>query len=288
MTKKKQQPEYEMSASRFQKYMTCPAAALAYVQGKYIEPQTEAMLLGQYYGVALETPDLLDKWVSDHAEAIYRKNALPDPDGKTEKQKAGVMLKSFDDATRIIAQVRKDKEFMQCIEGVPEEPIYFDLDGVKWIARPDMVHADTSTLIDLKRVGQPRGHFDERLHKFCAWYDGALGTSRWLQLAIYRWAYESRYGDWPANVALAAITGDWPAGREIVNFSDARRFNAEMMCVAKCQEYFIKVQRGEVEPRPGPVTYVIERDEILLSDFCRCDWCRGGPMIEIRAESAVY
>jgi hypothetical protein len=268
---------HQMSVSRFRRFMDCPAAAVAYYHKEYKDEPTQAMLLGQYYSVALLTPDLEPQWLEANAEHVFSKRAA-----KGEP----AMLKAWIDARELVAEARRDAAFMAAIEGVPEAPIEFDLEGVRWLALPDKVQPETRTLIDLKRAAMDRD-YDERLRRYVAYYDGALGTSYWFQLAIYRMAYKARYGEFPVNVALAVLYGSNPVGREIITFDREQRFEAEIICAAALQRDFVAMLDGSKPVRVGPVNYDIESDEITYATVCRCAYCRKSRMIETVATSAI-
>lgn len=264
---------YQMSVNRLRKWMDCPSACLAYIRGAYKPRPTQAMLVGQYVTTALFYPAKLEAWQRENAAAITAK-------------RGGELLKAFVDAAGVVEQARADADFMAGLQGEPEPEIYFALDGVTWLAKPDVVQAETGTLVDLKRVAQLTV-FDEGIRRRVPFYDGRLGSSYWSQMAIYRAAFKARFGEYPSNVALACLIGESPVARRIYLMADEARFQAECIVASEVQTLVLDaLQNGTT--RRGIQVWDSQRGEFFEPDGgeCDCAWCRGGPCRNVTARSA--
>ena len=222
------------SASQVKSFRKCEACTMAELNGQYLRPMSQALMIGQYVDAAL-TGDL-DEWCGCHPEI---------------KKRDGTLKAKFLQASEMVGRANRDPLFMDFMEGdhqtILKAPI---LGGYLFKAKFDVLGADR--IVDLKTVrdfspvylpGQGRVDFAT------AW--------DWpLQMAIYQKIYEQVKGV-TLPCYLAVITKENPPDIRIVQV-EQERMDAEIALLEQQLPRFEAVKSGAIDP---------ERCE-------GCAWCR--------------
>ena len=61
-----------MSCSLYQQFCRCEAAAMAKLEGRYTPSSTEALIVGNYFHTAMETPEANEQFCREHFDDIYK------------------------------------------------------------------------------------------------------------------------------------------------------------------------------------------------------------------------
>lgn len=123
-----------MSVSQFKNFMSCEAMALASVNGEYVRPMTDSLLVGSYVDAHFE--GTLDVFRRENPQ-IFLKN--------------GIHLKAqYKKANEIIQRIESDLFFMAYLDGNTQEIVTFELFGTMWKAKLDVYNPTKGFITDLK------------------------------------------------------------------------------------------------------------------------------------------
>jgi len=211
------------SASQIKSFKKCEAATMAKLNGLYLQPMSEALLVGQYVDAAL-TGDL-DEWCGCHSEIRKRDGTL-----KAEYMKASEM----------VGRANRDKLFMEFMDGEHQAILTADLFGVPFKAKFDVLGADR--IVDLKTVRDLKPQYlpgQGRVDFATAW--------DWpLQMAIYQQIYKKVEGVL-LPCYLAVITKETPSDIRIIQI-EQERMDAEIAWLEQALPRFEAIKSGAIEP----------------------------------------
>lgn len=210
------------SASQFKAFMSCPARAMAELNGEWNPAPSTALLIGSFVDAAFESDNAFNAFVSGHPEMYKRDGTL-----KAEYAKAWDMIN----------RAKQDPVFMEYMSGRHQVIKTGTIDGIPFKAKFDVLKAG-KRIVDLKTVkdlqssylpGQGRVDF----------------ASRWgypLQMAIYQ-KIEGNH----LPCYLAVITKEDPAGLALIEV-EQYRMDAEMEFIKEKLPYFDAIKQGVIEP----------------------------------------
>lgn len=105
----------------------CECRALAIAKGEYVEPKTEALLVGGYCDAYFDNS--LSAFCVDNMNDIYTKASIKkfEKSGKAEELER---LKAFEQADIMIKRAIKEPLFMKYVEGETQKILTADIEGV--------------------------------------------------------------------------------------------------------------------------------------------------------------
>lgn len=131
-----------LSCSQFESFLTCEAAAMAKIQGRYIPKKSEAFTVGNYFHTAFESPEAHEQFVEENKEAIFQKN--------------GKLRAAFVKADEMIRVAMNDKAIKRIVDmpGENEKIMHGKLFGnYPWRIRLDKyIEEPVRMIIDWKTV----------------------------------------------------------------------------------------------------------------------------------------
>lgn len=137
---------YFMSCSQYQSFLKCEAAAIARLMGKF-EPQgqSEALLHGQYFHAALESPEAYDRFCKENFNKIF----------KTKETKSrGVEVTGkyapYERLDQMLAVVRRELKPVLDLPGENEKFLIGNIGGVPWRMKMDKYIPTDRFIIDYK------------------------------------------------------------------------------------------------------------------------------------------
>ena len=233
-----------MSNSQFKSFLRCQAAAMAELRGEYQRERSTAMLVGSYVDEAL-TGDL-ERFKAENPE-LFKKD--------------GSLKAEFSLADTMIERVKRDKMFMNYIDGAHQVIMTGTIAGVKFKIKIDCLHHDK--IVDLKTA-----------KSFSSVYDDELGRVAWfmeynyaLQAAVYQEIVRQNIGK-QLPFFLAAVTKEKTPDIDIVHIVQAD-IDREMKRVLDLAPYFDAIKHGAIEP-----------------DRCeRCEYCKMTKVLSEPSES---
>lgn len=161
-----------LSNSKFKRYDECACRAYAEDCGEYVRPVTEAFLTGSYVDAALfgEEFDL-----GEHYHVLY-----------TQKD---TLRSTYSYLEHMVQDAQNDAEFMAALQGSYQDQALFEIDGLPWKAKSDVLaDYDPDLIVDLKTVGKMSERmFSKRFGCYVPFY---YGRGYDIQGCVYREAFQ--------------------------------------------------------------------------------------------------
>ena len=213
------------SASQLKAFLDCPARAVAELNGEYVRPKSDALLIGSYVDAAFEGRKSFTAFVNEHPELFKRDGSL-----KSEFVKADAMIQ----------RALSDDVFMDYMKGRKQVIKTATLWGVPFKAKFDVLRdrgKGEHRIVDLKTVKDFKPIYREgegRLNVVDYW--------RWtLQMALYQ-----RIEGHDLPCYIAAITKEEPSDIAIIEIPQAR-MDAEIDFISTRIELFKGMKDGVLE-----------------------------------------
>lgn len=218
-----------MSNSLYKDFLQCEAQAMAKLNGDWIEPPSEAMLVGSYLHAWAE--GVLDEFTEEHPEMFTKGGGL----------KAG-----FKQADKMIETLQNDPFCMFALQGEKEVIITADFAGATWKAKLDVYNPESGRFADIKTTRA----IDTRI-----WLDG-VGYCRFIeaygylkQMALYAELERIQSGrnEWLEPLIVAVSKENVP-DKAIINF-DNDRIAMELEEIESHMPRILDVKHGREEPK---------------------------------------
>ena len=241
----KEADRHYLSCSQFEDFLSCEAAAMAKIQGRYVPEETEALLVGRYFHSWFEGAMEYQKFCDENFDKIY----------KTKETKArGLEIigkyKPFEVADQMIATANNDPNIKRLIDmpGENEVMMHGKLFGMyPWKIRLDKHFPDQMMIIDWKTVANIQETLwstRERAHvSFVENFNYMMRAAVYIE--IYK-QFTSRTTD-PVFM-LVCLSKQDPPDKEMILLNHRQRLDLEL---EKVQERVGRIQRikdGLVKP----------------------------------------
>jgi hypothetical protein len=211
---------------------------MAELKGEYMEPTSQAMLVGSYTHAALESDYEFNKFIEENNSVMFKKN--------------GGKYAPFETADLMIETIKNDPFAMFALEGKKEQIFTGELFGVEWKIKVDSTNSEKRIFTDLKTTGDLHGR--SWSDKYGGWVSFVEQWGYVLQMAIYRKIIEQNTGQLYTPY-IVAVTKENPPNKAVIHF-DESRFDFEYEYVELEMERIKQVKAGELEPRRcGKCTY---------------------------------
>jgi hypothetical protein len=242
--------EEYLSVSQYKSFMSCQAAALAQLQGKYDPEEKEVYLAGNY--VHSYFSGELEKFIADHPEIISSRGATK-----------GDLKAPFKQAQDMIDVLTGDPKAMFYLQGRSEVPIVGEIDGVKWKGKADKVNDESNYILDLKTTKSINEFaWSKKLEKrvsFIEQYD------YFIQVAIYcELERQVSKSDAWKDFYMLAVSKEKHPDHALIDCTDKDRVAAELEQIKANQGRIVQIKKGEIKP---------ERCEV-------CPYCRQTKRID--------
>lgn len=245
---------YYMGASQFKAFQICEAAALAEIEGRYIRPQTPALLIGSYVDAYFE--DSLNALKENHPELFKRDGSL-----KAE----------YAQAERIIARLERDELYMLLMSGKKQVIQTGEIAGAPYKIKIDSLLNETACQKIAERfpgAAQALG--------FC---EGAIVDQKIMKDTADMWSEEEEMyvpfaRAWGYDVQGAIYQAI--DGRMLPFILAVGTKESEPDIKAVClSDALLSIKLEEVE-RLSPRYQAIKRHELAPTACGRCPYCRSG------------
>lgn len=240
-----------MSNSTYKAWLDCPARQYAKEHNQWVDEETMAQTVGKYVDVALLTPKLLDKHVEANRSILFT--------SRGDKPRAEIQR-----ADKMIERAERDDTFMGSLYGDNQRIITWEMFGVQWKAAIDAMDTNRGTLVDLKTCKDFEPIWSQERRIKLPFYEA---YNYWLQLAVYREAYKSVEGNYPAIVAIAAVTKEEYPRLKVIQFDNEARFAHELEQVAEKLPTIIEYRKAKQAadvPACGKCDYCAEHQEAKM------------------------
>ena len=222
-----------ISFSAISRYLECEAKALAIDKEQFIEPQTEAMMLGKVFESTLTGKKL------EQTEGMYKKNGEP--------------YKKVMDAINSALTIRERNDFKNLIKGFDKQ---VKVEGDGFLGYLDFYNG--KDIIELKYLKNTEP----------VWVDGAkmefwYGRRYDLQLSIYQRLTNAE------NVYLAVVTKEVPPMLKLIEFP-IRYLVANRFEIDKHKERITTIREGGVKPKKcGICDYCRSKSNFITMEIAK-------------------
>ena len=178
-----------MSVSQYKLFKQCELKAMAKLEGKYIQTDNDAFLLGKY----------VHSWSEGTLEEFKQENpSLFSSRGATK----GQLKSSFQVAETMVNSLKNDDNCMKFLDGEKEVIIQGELFGMHWRGMVDVLNLEKGFFSDLKTT--------QGIHKK---YEGLTFIEKYgyiEQMAIYRELIKQQFGEDLIPYIVAVEKNDTP------------------------------------------------------------------------------
>jgi len=243
----------------------CPAAAHAeYVARTWKRKGAECMGLGALLHAVVLDPDDTDRVLEEYREHLHTAKGVPTAGHKRMLQQG--------------AELREHPLGVSMLDGAQCEGIYtFELGGVPWKMRVDIVNNRTRRIVDLKRMGQMyRKQFSEY---YMAYVDTIDLMHYYGQMSLYQTGLERSEGEtmdigiWGATPPDAK-TGEFDT--EYFSLDNTEKIEHYARMTREWNQIIAEWKTWEPRdlPRCDPY-HASNMERVLPRDAAPCGWCRN-------------
>lgn len=214
-----------LSVSQFKKFLKCPAATMAELNGEYIPERGRALLLGSYVDEALTgTEESFAKFCKDNHDELYQKRG--------DKKYADVVQ-----ADEAIRRVREQPLMMKFLGGDHQTIMVGEIEGVPVKGKFDS-YKPGEFIADLKYVRSLQS--PNLFENFIDYWKYTM------QMAVYQELVYQNTGD-RLPCYIVAVTKENPPHVTVAEI-DQFTLDTELEEVKRMAPIFQKIKNGEIEP----------------------------------------
>lgn len=232
-----------LSVSQFKSFVECEAKTMAKLNGAYIEPQSNALIVGSYVHAAFD--DTFEQFIEENNGAIFKSR--------------GGKYSDFETADRMIEALKKDPLSMFAMEGEKEQIYTANLWGSDWKIKVDSINHQRKTFADIKTTQDLYKRYWS--DKYSGWVSFVEAWDYVLQMAVYRRVLQENLG-FTYTPYIVAVTKENPPNKAVLHF-DESRFDFEYEYLEMKMERILEVKAGQKEP-------------VRCN---KCDYCRGSKFL---------
>lgn len=249
-----------MSCSQYQSFQECEAKAMAVLDGRWVEEEREAFLVGNYFHSAMEGPEAHAAFCQEHQEDIFKKSRKKD----AEPEKFAPYVQ----ADKMIDVARRDPLIANLISmpGEVEMIVTGTLFGVPWRGKLDKYVPRGRLIIDWKTVSNIQElRWSDELHGKVTFIDS---YGYMFRAAVYTELEKQMAGSTQdANFIIVAISKQDYPDKEALLLNHRQRYDYELEQVKERLPEIMAVKSGRMRPKRCG----------------RCDYCRATKqLMEIR------
>lgn len=251
-----------MSCSQYQDFLSCEARAMAKLHGRYIPPDSEALIVGNYFHTAMESPEAHEEFCRQHFETIFKTKI----DRKTgELIATGDKYAPYVTADRMISVCYGDPLIKSLIDmqGENEEIMTGNLFGIPWKVRIDKYITDKRLIIDWKTTADiNKTEYNPASGERESFVE-ALGYM--MRAAVYT-EIEKQYtgSSTDADFVIVAISKQDPPDKAALLLNHRQRYDWELEQIEKRIRDIQRIKNGELSPKRCGV----------------CDYCRSTKVLK--------
>lgn len=224
-----------MSNSQYKDFISCEAMAMAKVNGRWEQAQTDECLVGSYIHAWNEGSNALEKFKANTSDMFSSRGATK-----------GELKSTFLFAKQMIETLENDPFCSYMLEGEKEVIMTAEMFGAFWKIKIDSYKPNDS-IVDLKST---KSIWERQWSTFYNCKVSFIEIYKYFtQFAIYleveRLAQERENHLAPYIVAVSKET---PPDKAVIDLSDPGRIKHELMLVEANMPRILAVKSGEVEP----------------------------------------
>lgn len=230
-----------MSCSQYQAFCSCEARTMAKMEGRWIDEEREAFLVGNYFHTAFESPEAHAQFVAEHEDIIFKKAKK---DGTREKYAPYIQ------ADKMIQTAHSDPLIKSLIDlpGENEKILTGELFGIPWRVRLDKYDAAGRLIIDWKTCANIQElKWSDKLHEKVTFID-AYGYM--MRAAVYTEIEKQNAGSAEdASFIIVAISKQDYPDKDVFLLNHRQRYDYELEAIRERIHTFQAIKEGRTKPR---------------------------------------
>jgi len=234
-----------MSCSQYQSFQECEAKAMAKLEGRWVDDDNKAFIIGNYFHTHFEGPEAHKKFCDDHFEDIYRT--------KTTKARGFEIVGKYSDyetADKMIAVAERDPLIKALIKmpGEHEKIMTGEIFGVPWRSRLDKYVPDGRVIIDWKTT---KNIWETSYNPTLKERETFIETYGYLMRAAVYTEIEKQFSgqDTDAQFIIVAISKQDPPDKEALLLNHRQRYDLELEQIKENLWNITQIKSGSRKPR---------------------------------------
>lgn len=239
-----------MSCSQYQSWCECEAKTMAKLQGRWVDEEKEAFLVGNYFHTNFEGPEAHEQFCQEHFDKIYKTKTIKGKGGAPDTTVVTGKYAPYEQADKMIAVAEADPLIKSLIDlpGENEKIMTGEIWGVPWRIRLDKYVPDGRMIIDYKTVANiSELKWSEALHEKVTFID-AYGYM--MRAAVYtEIEKQNANSSEDAPFIIVAISKQDYPDKEALYLNHRQRYDYELEQIKKRLGMIQMIKAGQIKPK---------------------------------------
>lgn len=239
-----------MSCSQYQAWNECEAKELAKLQGRWVDEEKEAFLVGNYFHTHFESPEAHEQFCKEHFDKIYKSKTIKGKGGVPDQIVVTGKYAAFEQADKMIAVAEADPLIRSLLDmdGENEKIMVGNIGGVPWRVRLDKYVSAGRMIIDYKTVANILElKWSDALHEKVTFID-AYGYM--MRAAVYSEVEKQNAGSSEdAHFIIIAISKQDYPDKEVLRLNHRQRYDYELEQIKTRLPMIQAIKEGRVKPK---------------------------------------
>ena len=239
-----------MSCSQYQAWNECEARELAKLQGRWVDEEKEAFLVGNYFHTHFESPEAHEQFCNEHFDKIFKTKTIKGKGGMPDQTVVTGKYAPYEQADKMIAVAEGDELIRSLLDipGKNEMIMHGQLFGVPWRIRLDKYIASGRMIIDYKTVaniGELR--WSNEMREKVTFID-AYGYM--MRAAVYsEIEKQNAQSDKDPNFLIIAISKQDYPDKEVLMLNHRQRYDYELEKIKERLPMIQMIKEGRAKPK---------------------------------------
>lgn len=239
-----------MSCSQYQAWNECEARELAKLQGRWVDEDKEAFLVGNYFHTYFESPEAHEQFCREHFDKVFKTKTVKGKGGAPDTVVPTGKYAPYVQADKMI-QVAENDPLIKSLLDLPGENemiMHGKLFGVPWRIRLDKYVADGRMIIDYKTVANiGELKWSDELREKVTFID-AYGYM--MRAAVYsEIEKQNAQSDKDPNFIIIAISKQDYPDKEVLLLNHRQRYDYELEKIKERLPYIRQIKEGRTKPK---------------------------------------
>lgn len=239
-----------MSCSQYQAWNECEARELAKLQGRWVDEDKEAFLVGNYFHTYFESPEAHEQFCNEHFDKIFKTKTIKGKGGMPDQTVVTGKYAPYVQADKMIQVAESDPLIKSLLDlpGENEMIMHGELFGVPWRIRLDKYVADGRMIIDYKTVANiGELKWSDELREKVTFID-AYGYM--MRAAVYsEIEKQNANSDKDPNFIIIAISKQDYPDKEVLLLNHRQRYDYELEKIKERLPYIRQIKEGRTKPK---------------------------------------
>lgn len=249
-----------MSCSQYQSFLECEAKAMAKLQGRWVDEEKEAFLVGNYFHTYFEGPEAHEQFCKENFYKIFKTKVIKGKKGEPDTEVVTGKYSAFETADKMIQAAMADPFIRSLVEleGENEKIMVGELFGIPWRIRIDKYVFDGRMVIDYKTVSNIRElKWSDEYREKVTFIDS---YGYMMRAAVYSEIEKQHTGmDTDPHFIIIAISKQEPPDKDVLSLNHRARYDFEL---------------DKIKERIGRI--ILIKSGGMVPERCgKCDYCRA-------------